>query len=330
MKSVPRCQTILTRSPHLTPVARRFVSRVVGSALALALAFPSPVLAQEARVQAAVHFRQGQALYKQGAYLDAASHFEEASRLAPHAVAAYSAGLAWQQAGRLPEAAGDYRMALDLKAEGDIARDASFRLQGLQRHLGELLLTGPVGQRVSIGHVRNGAVPLRLYLVPGPYVLSVSFEDQAWVQPVTVIANERRTMDLSVPPPPPSVAPLAPPSAPPPLLRPVTSTRRIAGVVTLGGAALIAGGAAWVGSSALSARKTYFDSGRTDTVAWKRASNDRALCNVLWGASALAAVVGVTLVAWKLPSAAPATEGTVLRAHLSVTGSSVQLGGVFP
>src|SRR5271170_4982971 len=73
----------------------------------------SPVIdsAQEARQQ----YQAGTQAYQAKRFVEAALHFEAAVIQRPHAVALYTAALAWEQASRPERAADDFARALDVQ-----------------------------------------------------------------------------------------------------------------------------------------------------------------------------------------------------------------------
>src|SRR5580704_9593659 len=110
----------MRRAPHLRSASRPRP----GCALLLLAALcassaaraddTSPAPAGDAAQQARQQYQAGMQAYRDKRFVEAALHFEAAVVQRPHAVALYTAGLAWEQANRPERAADDFARAIDV------------------------------------------------------------------------------------------------------------------------------------------------------------------------------------------------------------------------
>jgi hypothetical protein len=310
-------------------------SRSVLLSIALLLASGVARAQDMTETRAAGLFRAGSAAYEHGDYQAAARAFEEANRVAPAAAAEYNAGLAWEAAGQKLDAAADYQRALSAgglaKEQG---RDARRRLKALDAALGHLHVVAPDGSLVAVDHAQPSSPPLDLRVLPGPHVVTMQLGERTDHRDLQVTAGKVTDVSFESAPPP-VAAPSPPPEAPapaaaaPPETSPETGSaapgkaQRTWGWIAIGGGAVLAGTAVFLGERALSERDTFDKSGDTDAGAHDAAANLRLWTNVAWVGAALAAGTGIVLLT-TAPSRRPAPE-----ARLLIGPGSLQVDGRF-
>lgn len=249
-------------------------------------------------------FRTGTAAYARGDYKAAALSFELSHKMAPHAVALYNAGLAWEASGDAPRAADDYDSALGRDQLDDRQRaDAKKRLTALRATLGRLRITAPAGAVVSVRHVERASAPLRVHLTPGSHEVRVVYADgRDEVRPIDVQAGAEVPIELQEPAASVTSAPAGKPRAAQPggadRAQPASggSLRKTLGFVAAGvGVAAVGTGVA-LGFVAVGARDDFEASGRHDADAHDRAATMRTLANIGLFAGGALVVGGVVLV----------------------------------
>jgi tetratricopeptide (TPR) repeat protein len=283
-----------------------------------------PDAAQEARQQ----YQAGMQAYKDKRFVEAALHFEAAVVQRPHAVALYTAALAWEQANRPERAADDFARAIDVpglsQAQAQAARD---HLANLERAMGTLEVTGPEGWRVQLDANTGVLVPGHLHAMPGVHSLAIQ-PPSGGIQHRDVTLELAKTSRLALTgetapapanaPPPPAPVPAPPPRA----VRTQAATldlRHAAGFSAAGaGVAFVVAGVV-LGESALSARDAYNAS--PTQVAYDHASSMQTWTDVAFIAGGVLVAGGAALILWPSPkksgepsvSLAPAAGGAILR-----------------
>jgi hypothetical protein len=245
-------------------------------------------------------FREATEAYQDGRYAAAASLFEAADRLAPHASTRYNAATAWDEAGEAARAATGYEaaLALDTLDEGR-RQQAEERLQILRKELGRVSIQQPPGAFVTVDHMQRAPVPTVFYLRPGNYDIAVEYEgtDTTTGADVSAGGDHDLTLDLPVkaPPAPVTLPPEA--MAPLPATPPVDTgaTQKTLGWIGVGAGVALSGAAIVFGVRALSARDRFYESSRTNAAAREEASDLRLATNVLWGGATLAGTAGLVL-----------------------------------
>jgi hypothetical protein len=314
--------------------------RFAAIALAILLAAASaliagPVRADEQEVAVAAEtFRAGEAAYERGDFEAAARSFEVSHRLAPHAVAIFNAGLAWEAAEKLERAADAFNLALSLGGLDETRQaDAKTHLDALSSKLGRALLAAPEGTLIWLAHAERASTPITVYLTPGEHPLKVLFADGSSDNTtVQIEAGKEVSLQLSAPAPKPKATPG--PVEP----KPDTSVDApasdgtaliVGGAVTLSIGVLAGVAAIGMGVAALDARDEFEASGNTDANAHDQADTLRTATNVTWVAAGLLAATGAVLliVAPKGDASASATESA--RLELRVAPSGVGLAGRF-
>ena len=286
---------------------------ILALVLTVCLALCSKVaMAAESEQIAEQFFSAGSAAYTRGDFRAAAEAFESAHRHAPRAATILNAARSWDAAKESARAAGAYSAALKLGGLSEDERKlAAARLAELSQSLGTVKVSGPAGSVISLGHVKQVAVPTTVYLPPGAYAVEVLFPSGARRNtPLSVRLGEQQ---LEVAPPPTPTQTSPPPdraAAPVPVLEEGSSAQVTWGFVSLGAGAALAGGAVFVGLGALDARDRYDASEQRDLDARDEAKSLRLWTNVLWAGALVASGVGVTLIL-TAPSSEP-QHGVVL------------------
>jgi hypothetical protein len=246
-------------------------------------------------------FREATEAYREGRYAAAASLFEAADRLLPHATTRYNAATAWEQAGEDPRAATGYEAALALDSfDPSRRKSARERLTGLQQRLGRVHVQEPLGALVTVDHVQREPVPLTFYLRPGSYQIAAEYRGAEVTTNVQIGAGDDREIKLDLPV---SSAPVEPvesssvvlPPTPPPLPVDDWTTHKTWGWVGVGAGVALSGAAIFLGVRALAARDRYAASGNRDADARQKASDLRLATNLLWGGATLAGGTGLVL-----------------------------------
>jgi hypothetical protein len=262
---------------------------------------PSTSLPANSKQLARQRFQEATEAYQEGRYSAAASLFEAADRLRPHASVRFNAAAAWEQAGEEARAATGYSAVLELDSlDASRRKTALERLAGLSKKLGRLQIREPLGALVTVDHIQRAPVPLHFYLRPGDYQVTAEYRGDQTTTPTTVQAGEERELqlDLPLPEPPAAVAPA--PVAPPPVSpqpRPVDAGtgQKTWGWVSVGASVALSGAAIFLGVRALSARDRFTESGNTNADARKEASDLRLATNLLWGGATIAGSTGLVL-----------------------------------
>jgi hypothetical protein len=258
--------------------------------------------ATNAKELARQRFREATEAYNDGRYAAAASLFEAADRLSPHASTRYNAATAWEQAGETTRAATGYEAALaqgtlDASRES-IARD---RLAALKGTLAHVRILQPLGALVTVDHVQRTPVPTSFFLRPGSYEVVTEYRGARTTTPATVEAGKDHILKLNVPfeasaapaeVPPATEAPTAPPDAP----ASDAISQRTWGWIGVGAGVALGGAAIFMGLRALAAKDDYRQSGYQDANARDAAAGRRLATNVLWGGALLSGATGVVLV----------------------------------
>jgi hypothetical protein len=245
-------------------------------------------------------FREATEAYNDGRFAAAASLFEAADRLSPHAATRYNAATAWDLAEETSRAATGYEAALaqgTLDASREtIARDRLAILKGTLAHVRVLQ---PLGALITVDHVQRTPVPTSFFLRPGNYDVVAEYRGARTSTPATVVAGKDHILKLNVPFET-SVPPEAPPAPTPPNVPPDTprndgSLQRTWGWIGVGAGVALGGAAIFMGVRALAARDAYNESGHTDADALDAAEGRRLATNVLWGGAVVSGVTGAVL-----------------------------------
>ncbi|HEU4578852.1 MAG TPA: hypothetical protein VFS67_11395 [Polyangiaceae bacterium] len=245
-------------------------------------------------------FQEATEAYQEGRYSAAASLFEAADRLMPHASTRYNAATAWEQAGEDARAATGYEAALGMESLDPARRKtAQERLAGLEQRLGRVHVREPLGALVTVDHVQREPVPLTFYLRPGSYEIQAEYRGTESRTSTQIKAGEDREIRLDLPASVEPAQPLEPaqvtlpPNPPPPVDD--WSSQKTWGWVGIGAGVALSGAAIFFGVKALNAKDRYSASKNTDAGARQDAADLRLTTNLLWGGAALAGSTGLVL-----------------------------------
>jgi hypothetical protein len=318
------------RPGTLLPSALVFLVAVGASPLARAAdetAAPPP--AGDGSQEARHEYQAGMQAYEAKRFVEAALHFEAAVIQRPHAVALYTAALAWEEANHPERAADDFARALDVpglsQTQGANARE---RLATLEKAMGTLDVTAPEGWRVQLDENTSVLAPAHLHALPGVHSLAVQ-SPSAPIQHRDVLLELGRTAHLALtaepPAAPPSTAKLETARAP---AVPSSDTsarpggldlRRSLGFAAAGAGIASIGAGIVLGVSALSARDAY--NAAPTLAAYNHTIGLQTWTDVAFIAGGALAVGGVALIVWPSPSPkgepalslAPAPGGFLVR-----------------
>lgn len=167
-----------------SPLARRrswLAGYALCAAVAASTALPSAAYADEDAAEAAEArkaYQEGTQAFQAKRYAEAAEKFEQAASKRPHGVPLYTAGLAWESAGKPDRAAEALHRALALPGlDAKQTDDARQRLATLEKSVGAVDVTGEVGAQVRLGDRWDQEVPTRFYAPPGSHDLVVRHPD---------------------------------------------------------------------------------------------------------------------------------------------------------
>jgi hypothetical protein len=270
--------------------------------------------------------QEGRAAFERKEYVAAARAFELAFALAPHAGTKYNTALAWDKAEQLGLAADAYALAVQMGTlDDERSRASQARLTTLTQVLGLVVVSGPTGSSVSVGHATSVAIPAQIHLAPGDHELVVRLSDGTTQRRrVSLRAGASEQVMITTAPAQlsPRASPVPPVSGdgPAPASHP-GSTSRTAGWVMVGVSGAAAGAAVALGLGFLGTRDDFNDGGRTDADQRDTLVALRALTNVAWGVSAVAAGTGVfLLVTAPGPSSTATSSATAPRLPRAAIG----------
>jgi hypothetical protein len=257
---------------------------------------PSPERASEL-------FRAASDAFERSDFLNAAQLFEAAYRLAPHPSAAFNAAVAWDRAENRARAATAYENALTVPGLSDKqAEEARARLAVLREVLGYVRVDEPIGTVISIGHLEDVAIPVRLYVIPGTYRIRPAPNSGVLAAEVSVGAGEVSSVRLlREPPAQPANGTVRAPAQTSPTSANVgddgapSEGQETLGWVLLGGSVVASGVAIFLGVRALSAKDEYNQSGFTKATARSQAEDFRLGTNLAWAGAGALGLAGTAL-----------------------------------
>jgi hypothetical protein len=259
---------------------------------------PATSLPANSKQLARQRFQEATEAYQEGRYSAAASLFEAADRLRPHASVRFNAAAAWEEAGEEARAATGYAAVLELESlDASRRKTALERLAGLSQKLGRVQIREPLGALVTVDHVQREPVPLLFYLRPGSYDISAEYRGVQTTTSTEISAGSEREIQLDLPLPELPAAAVAPPPLAPQAPRPVDvgPGQKTWGWVSVGASVAFSGAAIFFGVKALSARDRYSASRNHNADARKEASDLRLATNLLWGGATIAGSTGLVL-----------------------------------
>jgi hypothetical protein len=280
-------------------------------------AHAAPLRAEETQVadsaaEARQQYQLGTQAFQQKRYSEAALHFEAAAAFRAHAVALYTAGLAWDLASQPERAADAYVRALDVPGlDAKQTATAKERIAQLEKTLGTLDVTvsGLSGVKVQLDTLTEVPAPARLHGAAGVRTLSIRVPERPVERrEVTLEAGKVTPLELNDAPP--SAAADEPEAEPevgdeePRAASPSTAperatfwnTRRALGTGLAGVGVAALGSAIVLGLSANGARDAY-NAGPTRE-SFDHASSLQTWTNVAFVAGGVLLAGGVALVVW--------------------------------
>ena len=316
-------------------------SLIFAGIVAASLAWSAASYAQDTAVadpaaEARAQYQLGTQAFQAKKYSEAALHFESAASFRPHAVALYTAGLAWDLANNPPRAADAYSRALDVTGlDAKQTATAKERVAALEKTLGTLAVTAPEGWKVQLDAFTEAPVPARLHAPPGQHQLSVRAPGKPIDHhDVTLEAGKTTPLEVSLEPakPPPlttpaddksSAQPTPKDTTTPPRLRDSNywTIRRVAGVGVAGLGVAALGAGVLFGLEANSAKDAY--DAAPSREGFDHASSLQTWTNVMLIGGAVVLVGGIVLVVL------PDSDGGEARLKMGVGPRGATLGGTF-
>ena len=113
----------------------------------------------------------------------------------------YNEGLAWGKAGKDAPEADALAEALSYGGLDDtITETATARLQQLKIRLGQVVVTKPLGAKISVAHASERSVPASVHLQPGAHELRIEHRDGSMdSRKITVVAAEETQVAFDAP-----------------------------------------------------------------------------------------------------------------------------------
>jgi hypothetical protein len=160
-------------------------------------------LTKQDKEQAAASFKNGQALYKQGFYLEAAASFERAHRLRPHPHAMANIGHCYDGAGDYPRAVEAFRKFLEHpdQKNSPLQERVTRRLEELASKVGDLYVhCHPRPCSVTVDEVYRGVMPTNIVLLVGAHQVKVMAVDGGETRQydVAIRPGERTVLDVQL------------------------------------------------------------------------------------------------------------------------------------
>lgn len=305
-------------------------------ALAASLATTGIARAQDdaASNEARTQYGLGTQAFQAKKYAEAATHFEAAAAARSNAVALYTAGLAWDLAGKPERAADAFARAIEVPGlDPKQATNAKEKIATYEKTLGTVTVEGPDGTKVQLDAMTEAPVPARLHALAGAHSLTVKMPGKP-VDHRDVLLEAGKVIDVSLKDEPPKPKDPTPSSDPTPKettpkeTSPLRSShdnywtiRRVAGVGVAGLGVAALGAGAILGISANGAADAYNASPSRE--AFDHASSLETWTNISLIAGAVCVVGGVVLVVL------PDDDGREGRLRVGIGPRGATLGGTF-
>lgn len=310
---------------------KRFVLACV---LALGVATTGAASAQDdaAAAEARTQYGLGTQAFTAKKYVEAATHFEAAAAAKQSAVALYTAGLAWDLAGKQERAADAFSRALELPGlDPKQSSNAKEKVATYEKTLGTVAVQGPEGWKVQLDAQTEAPVPARLHALAGAHALNVKPPGKpAEKRDVLLEAGKVVEITLKDEPAKPAVTPPPEPTGlketatPPPRASShynYWTIRRVAGVGVAGLGVAVLGAGAVLGINANGAKDAY--DAAPSRQAFDHASSLETWTNVALITGAVCLIGGVVLVVL------PDDDGREGRLKLGIGPRGATLGGTF-
>jgi hypothetical protein len=290
---------------------------------------------EAASAEARAQYQLGTQAFQAKKYAEAATHFEAAAAARSSAVALYTAGLAWDLAGKQERAADAFSRALEAPGlDPKQTTNAKEKVATYERTLGTAAVRGPEGWKVQLDSLTEAPVPARLHALAGAHSLAVKAPGKP-VEHRDLLLEAGKVVEVTLkdepakPPPVATPEPTEPPKEPPKEPAPVRTSshenywtiRRVAGVGVAGLGVAVLGAGAVLGINANGAKDAY--DARPSREAFDHASSLETWTNVAFIAGAVCVAGGVVLVVL------PDDDGREGRLKVGVGSRGATLGGTF-
>jgi hypothetical protein len=286
-----------------------------------------------ASAEARTQYQMGTQAFQAKRYAEAATHFEAAAAARQNAVALYTAGLAWDLAGKTERAADAFSRALEVPGlDAKQSTSAKDKVAAYERTLGTVAVQGPEGWKVQLDSLTEAPVPTRLHAPAGAHSLSVKAPGKP-VEHRDVSLEAGKVVDLNLKDEPtkpqatPTPDPATPKETPKETQAPRSShenywtIRRVAGVGVAGLGVAVLGAGAVLGINANGAKDAY--DARPSREAFDHASSLETWTNIAFITGAVCLAGGIVLVVL------PDDDGREARVRVGVGPSGATLGGTF-
>jgi hypothetical protein len=282
--------------------------------------------AQEARKQ----YGLGTEAFQAKKYAEAAAHFEAAAAARQNAVALFTAGLAWDLAGKPDHAADAFARSLDVPGlDPKQTATAKEKLAAFEKTLGTVTVEGADGSKVQLDSSTEASVPARLHAPPGAHSLAMKAPGKP-VDHRDVSLEAGKVLDVNLKDE--ATKPTTQESG----LREVTpakettprsehegywTTRRVAGVGVAGLGVAVLGAGVLLGIEANGAKDAY--DARPSREAFDHAQSLQTWTNIAFIAGGVALAGGIVLVVL------PDEDGRENRVRVGLGPRGATLGGTF-
>ena len=310
---------------------KRFVLACVlaaGVATAGVASAQDDAASNEARTQ----YGLGTQAFQAKKYAEAATHFELAAAARSNAVALYTAGLAWDLAGKQERAADAFARALEVPGlDPKQSANAKEKIASYEKTLGTLTVQGPEGWKVQLDAMTEAPVPARLHGLAGAHSLTVKAPGKP-VDHRDVLLESGKVVDVTL-----KDEPVKPQTAPTPEPSPKETPkeqptprsshenywtiRRVAGVGVAGLGVAVLGAGAILGIEANGAKDAY--DARPSREGFDHASSLETWTNVAFITGAVCLAGGIVLVVL------PDDDGREGRLKVGLGPRGATLGGTF-
>lgn len=310
---------------------------VLACALAASMAVSGVASAQDdaASNEARTQYQLGTQAFQAKKYAEAATHFEAAAAARQNAVALYTAGLAWDLAGKSERAADAFSRAVEVPGlDPKQSTSAKEKIAAIERTIGTIVVQGPEGSKVQLDSLTEAPVPARLHAPPGPHSLTVKAPGKPVEhREVSLEAGKVIEMNLKDEPPAKPQTTSTPDSSPnetpaakeTPVVRSshesYWTTRRVAGVGVAGLGVAVLGAGAVLGINANGAKDAY--DARPSREAFDHAASLETWTNVAFITGAVCLIGGIVLVVL------PDDDGREGRLKVGIGPRGATLGGTF-
>jgi tetratricopeptide (TPR) repeat protein len=276
----------------------------------VAATFSLPAESDEGKEEAKVHFTEGEKLFDQGRYAEAAREFDAAYKLAPHPQVLYNIATCYEESGDIPAAVVAYRRYVAEAEDTGEVTSIKQKLAEMEKLIGEVRIGCALSPcQVRVDGEDRGSAPLSAVLSPGSHELEAVYNGHVVEKSeVEVEMGQKDSVTMALDVDPADYADIVRREAAPEK----TEEERIETAapeedegVTLGAGFWIASGVAVAagattavfGALTLKDEEDFEDAGRLDEDIQARGERDRLVTNVMIGVTAAA---GATALAFAI------------------------------